>query len=63
MEKTIKDFSATISIEDVNKQLQGIFLSTKVLTLSTIKYELGEQATVVKLFFECYDNLKELEVF
>jgi hypothetical protein len=26
----------------------------------TIKYKLKEQATVAKLFFECYNNPKEL---
>ena len=46
MEKAIKDFFATINMEDVNKQLQGILPSTEVLTPSTIKYELEERATV-----------------
>jgi hypothetical protein len=63
MEKAIKDFFATINTEDVNKQLQGILPSTEVLTPSTIKYELKERATVAKLFFECHDDLKELELF
>jgi hypothetical protein len=63
MNKALKDFFATINIEDVNKQLQGILLSTEVLMLSTIKYELEEQAMVAKLFFECYNDLKELELF
>jgi hypothetical protein len=47
----------------VNKQLQGILLSAEVLTPSTIKYELEERATVAKLFFECHDDLKEIELF
>jgi hypothetical protein len=63
MEKALKDFFATINTEDVNKQLQGILLSTEVLTLLTIKYELEEQAMVARLFFECHDDLKELELF
>ena len=63
IDKALKDFFATINIEDVNKQLQGILLSTKVLMLLTIKYKLEEQAIVTKLFFECYDDLKELELF
>jgi len=63
MDKALKDFFATINTEDVNKQLQGILPSTEVLTPSTIKYELEERAMVAKLFFECYDNLKELELF
>jgi hypothetical protein len=63
MEKAVEDFFATINTEDVDKQLQGILLSTKVLTPLTIEYELEEQATVAKLFFECYDDLKESELF
>ena len=63
MEKALKDFFATINTEDVNKQLQGILLSTEVLTPSTIKYELEEWAMVARLFFKCYDDLKELELF
>ena len=63
MDKALKDFFAIINIEDVNKQLQGILPSTKVLTPSTIKYKLEEQAIVAKLFFECYNDLKELELF
>jgi hypothetical protein len=63
MEKALKDFFATINTEDVNKQLQGILPSTEVLTPSTIKYELEEQATVARLFLECHDDLKELELF
>jgi Protein of unknown function (DUF3435) len=63
MEKAVKDFFATINTEDVDKQLQGILPSTKVLTPSTIKYELEERATVAKLFFECHDDLKESELF
>ena len=30
---------------------------------ATIKYELEERAMVAKLFFECHDDLKELELF
>lgn len=59
LEEAINDFFATINIEDVNKQLQGILLLTEVLTLSTIKYKLEERAAVAKLFFKCYDDLKE----
>lgn len=60
MEKAVKDFFATINTKDVDKQLQGILLLTEVLTPSTIEYELKEQAIVAKLFFECYNDLKEL---
>ena len=63
MEKAIKEFFAIINTEDVDKQLQGILPSTKVLTPSTIEYELDERAIVAKLFFECHDNLKESELF
>ena len=42
MDKALKDFFAIINIEDVNKQLQGILLSTEVLMLLMIKYELEE---------------------
>jgi hypothetical protein len=63
MEKAVKDFFKTINIEDVDKQLQGILPSTKVLTPSTIEYELEERAMVAKLFFECHNDLKELELF
>jgi hypothetical protein len=52
-----------VNIEDVNKQLQGILLLVKVLTLLTIKYKLEERAIVARLFFECYNDLKELELF
>jgi len=31
--------------------------------LLTIKYKLKEQAMVAKLFFKCYNNLKELKLF
>ena len=63
LEEAINDFFATINIEDVNKQLQGILPSTEVLTPSTIKYELEERATVAKLFFKCHDDLKESQLF
>ena len=60
MDKALKDFFATINMEDVNKQLQGILPSTEVLTPSTIKYELEERATVAKLFLKRHNGLKEL---
>jgi hypothetical protein len=64
MEKAVKNFFATINTKDVDKQLQGILLLTKeVLTPLTIEYKLKEQATVAKLFFKCYNNLKESELF
>jgi hypothetical protein len=63
MGKAIEEFFATVNTEDVNKQLKGILPSAKVLTPSTIKYELEERATVARLFFECHDDLKELELF
>lgn len=47
----------------MNKQLQGILLSTELLALLTIKYELQERATVAKLLLECRDDLKELQLF
>ncbi len=63
MEKATKDFFATINTEDVNKQLQGIFPSTEVLTLSATEYEQKERAVIARLFFEYHDDLKELELF
>jgi hypothetical protein len=63
LEEAINDFFATITIEDVNKQLQGIRPSTEVLMPSTIKYELEERATIAKLFFKCHDDLKEFQLF
>jgi hypothetical protein len=63
VEKAVKDFFATTNTEDVDKKLQGILLSIEVLTLLKIKYELEEQATVARLFFECHDDLKELQLF
>jgi hypothetical protein len=49
-----------VNIDDVNKQLQGIIPLTKVLAPSTIEYKLPKQATVTKLLFEYYNDLKEL---
>ena len=63
LKKAINDFFATINIEDVNKQLQGILSSIEVLTPLTIKYELEERATVAKRFFECHNDLKGFQLF
>jgi hypothetical protein len=62
-DKATKDFWATVYTKEVNKQLQEILLSTELLVLPTIKYKLQEQATVAKLLLECYNNLKELQLF
>ncbi len=62
MEKSVKDFFATIDTEDV-EQLQGILPLTEVLTPSTIKYELEQRVAVAKLFFECYDDVKKPQLF
>jgi ribosomal protein L29 len=62
-DKATKHFWATVYTKEVNKQLQGILLSTELLVLPTIKYELKEQATVAKLFLECRNNLNEFQLF
>jgi hypothetical protein len=62
-DKTTKHFWATVYTKEVNKQLQGILLSTELLALPTIKYKLKEQATVAKLFLECCDNLNKFQLF
>jgi hypothetical protein len=62
-DKATKDFWATVYTKEVNKQLQGILLSTELLALPTIKYKLKEQATVAKQLLECCNNLNELQLF
>jgi hypothetical protein len=62
-DKATKDFLATVYTKKVNKQLQGILLSTELLVLPTIKYKLKEQATVAKLFLEYCNNLNKLQLF
>jgi hypothetical protein len=62
-EEAVGDFWKTIYTEIVDKQLQGILPSTESLTLPTMEYELEERATVTRLFLECPDDLKELQLF
>jgi hypothetical protein len=62
-DKATKDFWATVYTEEVNKQLQGILLSTELLALPTIRYKLKEQATVAKLLLKCCNNLSKLQLF
>jgi hypothetical protein len=61
--EAVGDLWKTIYKEIVDKQLQGILPSTESLTLPTMEYELEEWATVARLFLECHDNLKELQLF
>jgi hypothetical protein len=63
LEQAIDDFWKMADTDAVNQQLQGIIPSAEVLTPSTIEYELKERATVAKLFFQCGDDLKELQLF
>jgi hypothetical protein len=63
LEQAIDNFWKIADTDIVNKQLQGIILSAEVLILSTIEYELEEQATVAKLFFQYSNDLKELQLF
>jgi hypothetical protein len=62
-DKATKDFWATVYTKEVNKQLQGILLSTELLAPPTIKYKLKEQATVAKLFLEYCNDLNKFQLF
>jgi hypothetical protein len=62
-DKAQADFWKTIYTKIVDKQLQRVLLSTELLILSTIEYKLKEYNTIVKLFLECCDDLKEYQLF
>ena len=61
LERTIKEFHKTVHTTEVDQQLRGI-RPAKILTPPTIKYELGERATVAKLLFEPLNGLTEDQI-
>ncbi|PVH72149.1 hypothetical protein DL98DRAFT_520635, partial [Cadophora sp. DSE1049] len=60
---TINNFHETVHIDEVDRQMRGIFPDNEVLTPSTIEYKLEERATVAKLLFQPLDELHEDQVF
>ncbi|KAH6696517.1 hypothetical protein BKA61DRAFT_498021, partial [Leptodontidium sp. MPI-SDFR-AT-0119] len=57
LNNAIDNFYEIIHVDEVDRQMRGILPNIKVLTLSTIKYELEERATVAKLLFQPLDKL------
>jgi hypothetical protein len=63
LEKTIEEFHELVHTIEVDRQLQGIFPASDVLTPSTIECELEERAAVARLLFKPLEDLDEDQVY
>jgi hypothetical protein len=63
LDQVTDEFRETVHTEEVNRQLQGILPTPKVLNPPTFAYELEERAVVAQLLFQPLDEIKLDQIF